>query len=239
MFKKTLTLAAVLLATSTLSTVASAGGVRLQMHGPLGSFIAHPHLSSGPGGTMRKQHYAKRSYSKPSYVKPSYVGRNQPDDQQVHHANRSLKKFKTAPKVVVEREEQKPAKVKTAKVEDKTVASDAAPAIFVPTSPPAPEVKDTQPSTSAITTAAISPAPVETTIKATEPVGEPATPTETAEPTQTAEPTKTKPEPVAVTEPETVDAKPAEKEETGAVATRICRRFSAAVAGLITVPCGE
>jgi hypothetical protein len=59
------TLAALFVAAIAVPSAAEAGGVRLQFGGPLGSFVAHPHLSSGPGGTMRNRSYAesRSSYS--------------------------------------------------------------------------------------------------------------------------------------------------------------------------------
>ena len=232
MTSKTLTLAALMIATGALSTTAQAGGVRLSMAGPLGSFIAHPHLSSGPGGTMRREHCAKDREPRASYAKPSYVGRYaHDDDAPVRKIKRSVPKVEVAEEAPAPRKIKKaaPQEVKTAKLEDKTTATDAAPAIFVPESPPVADVYGTQSTPATTRSAALEPAAATTTVTATEP--------ETVKTETKAEVTETKPE-----EPKAAETKPekaAKTEKPNNLASKICRRFSAAVASLIEVPCGE
>ena len=247
MTSKTLTLAAALLATSTLTSVANAGGVRLSMAGPLGSFTAHPYQSSGPGGTLRG--YAARPHcNKPAYVKPSYVGRfkHDDDDAPVRRAKRVVpkvevaeeapapRKIKRLPKVEVADEAPvKVAPVKTAKLEDKTTTSDAAPAIFVPASPPVPvaDLTGTQSTPAVERSAALAPTAATTSVTATESV------VQTPETTAAVDPVESK---AVETKPaESKTAKTAKKDTDSGMASKLCRRFSAAVAGLVSVPCGE
>lgn len=237
MTTKALTLAALVIAAGTLSSAAEAGGVRLQFGGPLGSFVAHPHLSSGPGGTARGSHYAH----KPSYAKPSYVGRLNHDDAPARKAVRHKPKIdvaeeaprrvvKKAPKVevaerapVVVRKVKKAPAVKIAKVEDPSVTTDAAPSIFVPDSPPAAAsgFTGTQSTPAAVRTAEVTVdkdatdaglAPEDKTEVVVLPVIEDEAKSEAAEPADSS---------VKVSE----------------IAEKICRRFSAALGSLINVPC--
>jgi hypothetical protein len=226
MTKTTLTLAALMMATSALSSAAEAGGVRLQFGGPLGSFVAHPHLSSGPGGTMRNQRYAHQpSYHKPAFAKPSYLGRRpHEDDAPAHKVVRHKAPKVEAAEAPVVRKIRKPAAVQIAKVEDASVISDAAPAIFVPQSP--------DPAT-AFTGTQSTPAAVRNTVAANT---EPNTVVAGIEPDN-----KTEVVVLPVVEDETAKsekpAKTEKAEKTGSVAAKICRRFSAAIASLVTVPC--
>jgi hypothetical protein len=261
MTKTISTLAALFLATSALSSAAEAGGVRLSFGGPRGSFTAHERLSDGPAGTAR---YARPHCDKPSYAsKPSYsVSRHNSDDdarrsvrKKVEVAEAPVHKTPRKPKVYIEKEDTKP-EVKTAKLEDKSVISDAAPAITIPQSPTAqPQVNGTQssPAVTASTpaqtaaqtateTATATPAPVSTTQTAaleTAPITGPviapdAEPKTTVSATEVAsEPAKA--EPVKV-EPEK-PAKTAKGKSDSSMAARLCKRFSAAVAGVIDVPC--
>ena len=182
MSNKALTLAALILASGTFAGAAEAGGVRLQFGGPLGSFTAHPHLSSGPGGTMRNQGYAhKPSHDAPRYAKPSYVGRMNHDDApvkkvakrpapKVHVAEEKpapRKVVKKAPKVEVAEEAPIVRKIKkpkiaapvvtVAKAVETPVTTDGAPSIFVPDSPPvaAEGFTGTQSTPAAVRTAAV------------------------------------------------------------------------------------
>ena len=242
MTSKTFTLAAVLLATSTLTSVANAGGVRLSMAGPLGSFVAHPHQSSGPGGTLRG-YAAKPHCNKPAYVKPSYVGRFKHDNDEAP----ARKVKRVVPKVEVAEEapaprnikkaqkievsEEAPVEVKTAKLEDKTTATDAAPAIFVPASPPVSDVTGTQSTPSPERSAALAPTAATTTVTATEPAVQ--------KPETTAAVTPVEAKAVETKPAETKTAKAEKASKDGSVASKLCRRFSAAVAGLVSVPCNE
>lgn len=239
MTKTISTLAALFLATSALTSAAEAGGIRLSFGGPLGSFTAHERLSDGPAGTARYSRAAKPHCDKPSYASRARaysVARHQ-DDAPARKMVRKAPKVEVAeqnaprkPKVYIEKHDTKP-EVKTAKLEDKTVTSDAAPAITVPESPVAP-VLGTQSTPTAVPekaqTASLEQAPV--TAPAVAPDAEPKTDTAAVE---------AAPEPVKA-EPAKVEAKAepkAEKSEGKSMAARLCKRFSAAIAGLIDVPC--
>ena len=218
MTTKALTLAALMLATTTLASTAEAGGVRLSFGGPLGMFTAHPNHSSGPGGTARNQHYAKPEAR--HYAKPSYVGRkHQEEEAPVRHVKRAApkvevaetpapRKVKKQPKIVIEKPEvDEQVEVQTAKLDDKSVISDVTPSIYVPETPvAAAEFTGTQSTAAVIRTAALTPAPV--TVVTKEAKQEEA-------------------------------AKPAKVEKSDTTAAKICRRFSAVIAGLIEIPCGN
>lgn len=116
MSKIALTVAAVLIAGTTLSSAANAGGLRLGFGFPLGSFVAKPFQGSSNhiGNGYKKKHEA-----------PQYAAQRAPK--------------KAAPKVQVAetpaaRKATKPVEVKTATVETKSTTSDA-PAVFVPETP--------------------------------------------------------------------------------------------------------
>ena len=219
MTTKALTLAALMLASTTLVSTAEAGGIRLSFGGPLGYFTAHPNHSSGPGGTARNEHYAKPTAH--NYAKPSYVGRkHQEDEAPVRHVKRAAPKIEVAeetpaprkirkPKVVIEKPEvTEQVEVQTAKLDDKSVISDASPSIYVPGTPvAASEFTGTQSTQAVVRTAALTPAP------------EVAVATTDVKQEEASKPVK------------------AEKKET--TAAKICRRFSAAIAGLIEIPCGN
>lgn len=244
MSKTALALAAALLATSTLSSAANAGGLRvgLGFGFPLGNFVAH-----------ERQSDTGRSYSKPDYHKPAAVARSHDNDPPVRHAKRAAPKVETAdaparkvkraaPKVdVAEAPAPRPRKltkvlkpavqdspeVKTAKLEDTATVTDATPSIYVPEAPAAADsnLAGTQ-STPAVTrTALVTPetaaGPTAATT-ATEPAPVEAAKIEKLEEPKTAE-VKSEPEGKKVVVPATVK--------------RLCRRFSAAVASLIDVPC--
>ena len=217
MTTKTLTLAALMLASTTLVSAAEAGGVRLSFGGPLGSFTAHPNQSSGPGGTARKEHCAKPAPK--HYAKPSYVGRkHQEDEAPVRHVKRAAPKVEVAetpaprkirkPKVVIEKPEiAEQVEVQTAKLDDKSVMSDVTPSIYLPETPvAASEFTGTQSSPAVVRTAALTPAPEAT---------------------------------VVAKEAKQEAAKPVKAEKPETAAAKICRRFSAAIAGLIEIPCGN
>ncbi len=218
MTTKALTLAALMLASTTFASTADAGGIRLSFGGPLGSFTAHPNQSSGPGGTARKEHCAKPAAR--HYDKPSYVGRkHQEVDAPVRHVKRAAPRIEVAetpaprkirkPKVVIERPEvAEQVEVQTAKLDDKSVISDVSPSIYVPETPvAASELTGTQSTAAVVRTAALTPAP-EASVAATETKEEEA-------------------------------AKPVKAEKPETAAAKICRRFSAAIAGLIEIPCGN
>jgi hypothetical protein len=236
MTNKALTLAALMLASTTLVSTAEAGGIRLSFGGPLGSFTAHPNQSSGPGGTARNEHCAKPEAR--HYAKPSYVGRqHQEEEAPVRHVKRATPKVEVAetpaprkvkkqpkievaeetpaprkirkPKVVIEKPEvTEQVEVQTAKLDDKSVISDVTPSIYVPETPvAAAEFTGTQSTPAVVLTAALTPAP-EVAIVAKDAKKEEA-------------------------------AKPVKAEKSDTTAAKICRRFSAVIAGLIEIPCGN
>jgi hypothetical protein len=185
MTKITFALAAALLAGTTMTNAANAGGVRLGFGFPLGAFIAHQALSSG-------------GYDRHS-DRPRYSERR----IQAAEAAR-LRKAKAKSEVAAA---AKMAEVKTAKLEDKLPTSESTTTEIAKTS--------TDTATTADTTA-------ETTAS-TETTSTSETSTETAKSEKVA----------AVAKPET------EKTATASNAKQTCRRYSAAIAGLIDVPCEQ
>lgn len=201
MTKTTLTLAAALLAGTTLTSAASAGGIRVGFGFPLGSFIAHSNQSYSGGGyghrNCNHRHYAARPR---------------------HHRPTKVVKAKSKPQAVA----SKPVKqvVKTAKLEDKLVTDDTTTTEIAKT--PATTNTETKPAeTTNTTTSSIekktddSSSSVATTAN-----------TETPKVEKTA----------------SVETSSTDKTETKAVSVpakikHVCRRFSAAVAGLVDVPC--
>ena len=121
MTRTALTIAVALIAGTTLSNAANAGGVRLGFGFPLGSFVAKPFQGSSLGGGYGH---------KKSYKKPTYAARKAPRPAQVDVAETRQVKAKPAP-------------VKTANVETKTIATDA-PTVYVPTTPVKAEETKTQ-----------------------------------------------------------------------------------------------
>jgi hypothetical protein len=185
MTKITLTLAAALLAGTTLTSAANAGGLRVGFGFPLGSFIAHSAQNSMDDGYSRR--YERR--------------------RRVYEAERApVRKAKPVSKVATVKPVAKQV-IKTAKLEDK-LSSDPATTT---------EIAKTSDVTTASTTPASTPAPAATTN------------------TTTAETAKV--EKVATVDKTTTEAK-SNTSET-APAKQICRRYSAAIAGLVDVPCNE
>jgi len=127
MTRTALTIAVALIAGTTLSNVANAGGVRLGFGFPLGSFVAKPFQGSSLGGGYGH---------KKSYKKPAYAARKAPRPAQVDVAETRPVKAKPAP-------------VKTANVETKSTATDA-PAVYIPDTPVKTEAAKTQ-NTAALT----------------------------------------------------------------------------------------
>ena len=213
MSKTALTLAAAVIATATLSTTANAGW-RVGMGGPLIGFMVREHQNQSYNSGS--SYGAKKHCAKPAARR--HVAEQEAPVRPVKHAAPKRKPIEVAeeapaPRIKkIKKVVEKPVVVKIAKLEDKTVISDAAPTIIVPNSPPAAELKGTQSTASAITTAAIEPE---------------------------------KPAVTATDETKTADTKaieaqvdaPKEKIELPSTVKRICRRFSAAIAGLIDVPC--
>lgn len=185
MMKITLTLAAVLLAGTTLTSAANAGGLRVGFGFPLGSFIAHSAQNSMDDGYSRR--YERRRH--------------------VYEAERApVRKAKPVSKVATAKPVAKPAVkqvITTAKLEDK-LSSDPATTTEIA-------------KTSDITTASTTPAPAATTN------------------TTTAETAKV--EKVATVDKTTTESKSNTPKTTPD--KQICRRYSAAIAGLVDVPCNE
>jgi len=190
MTKITLTLAAALLAGTTLTSAANAGGIRVGFGFPLGSFIAHSAQSSMDDGYSRRYERRQRAYK--AEAAP-------------------VRKAKPVSKVASAKPIAKPADkqvITTAKLEDK-LASDPATTTEIA-------------KTSDVTTASTTPATN-------------STPTATTSTTAATEPAKV--EKVA-----TVDKTAAEDKsntDKSAPEKQICRRYSAAIAGLVDVPCNE
>ena len=192
MTKITLTLAAALLAGTTLTSAANAGGLRVGFGFPLGSFIAHSAQNSMDDGYSRRHERRRR----------------------VYEAERApVRKAKPISKVATAKPVAKPAPkqvITTAKLEDK-LSSDPATTT---------EIAKTSDVTTASTTPASTPA---------------STPAPAVTNTTTVETAKV--EKVATVDKTTTEAK-SNTSET-APAKQICRRYSAAIAGLVDVPCNE
>ncbi len=207
MSKTALTLAAAVIATATLSTAANAG-FRVGMGGPLIGFMVREHQNQSYNSGS--SYGAKKHCAKPAPRR--HVAEQEAPVRRVKHAapkRVEVAEQAPAPRVrKIKKVADKSVEVQTAKLEDKTVISDAAPTIVVPYAPPAAELKGTQSTASAITTAAI----------------EPETPA-----IADAKPVETKVEVKADTGKDKI--------ELPSTVKRICRRFSAAIAGLIDVPC--
>jgi len=206
MTKTTLALAAALLAGTTLTSAANAGGVRVGFGFPLGSFIAHSNQSySGEGyGSGRNCH------------KPRYAAR-----RQYEAAAAPVRKIKRAPKAAVAYKVSKP-EVQTAKLEDKLITNDETTTEIAKT--PVADVSGTQStaSTSTTTTAVLD--------KETDKAATTTTPA-------MAKVEAPKVEKVATVEKTETSGKAEQKTISVPAAKRVCRRFSAAIAGLVDVPC--
>ena len=187
MTKITLTLAAALLAGTTLTSAANAGGIRVGFGFPLGSFIAHSAQNSMDDGYSRRYERRQRAYR--AEAAP-------------------VRKAKPVSKVATAKPVAKPV-IKTAKLEDK-LASDPATTTDIA-------------KTSDVTTGSTTPTPT--------------TPVSNAAPAATAATETAKVEKVA-----TVDKTQTEEKSDAtksAPEKQICRRYSAAIAGLVDVPCNE
>ena len=191
MTKITLTLAAALLAGTTLTSAANAGGIRVGFGFPLGSFIAHSAQNSMDDGYSRRYERRQRAYR--AEAAP-------------------VRKAKPVSKVATAKPVSKPV-IKTAKLEDK-LASDPATTTEIA-------------KTSDVTTGSTTPTTATPVSNAA-----PAATTNTTAATETA-----KVEKVA-----TVDKTQTEEKSDATKAApekQICRRYSAAIAGLVDVPCNE
>jgi hypothetical protein len=199
MTKTALALAAALLAGTTLTSAANAGGIRVGFGFPLGSFVAHPNQSYSGGGYDR--HCAKERRARRIYQAEAAP----------------VRKIKRPRKIDVASVKPVSAPVKTAKLEDK-LASDPATTT---------EIAKTSDVTTGSATAA-SPAPAATATATTPAITTPAK--------STTDTTKT--DNVATADKTPTDEKVGLKTATSE-AKQICRRYSAAIAGLIDVPCNE
>ncbi len=209
MTKIALTLAAALLAGTTLSNAANAGGIRLGFGMPLGSFVAHSLQNQSSGSGYGQKHCAKPAPRR-------HVAEQAPARRVNHTPPKRVVVAEQAPVRHVKKVVNAPVAIQTATLEDKTVINDAAPSIVIPETPPAADLTGTQ-----------STAAVETATLATETVANTAT-------TETPVKDEAKVETVKVEN----DAKVEKDEPKRKInLVRICRRFSAAIAGLIDVPC--
>jgi hypothetical protein len=183
MTKTTLTLAAALLAGTTLSNTASAGGIRVGFGFPLGSFVAHSNQSYAGGGNGYGRHCDRERTAR-----------------RIRHAKVAApRKIKHVRKVQTANVKPAPAPITTAKLEGKLENNPAATTEIAKTA------------TAPIATGSVTPAK-ETKESA---------PLSTAANIKSSEPVKS------------------DLKTSIAEAKKVCRRYSAAIAGLIDVPCNE
>jgi hypothetical protein len=220
-------LAAALIAGSALSSTAQAGGVRVGFGFPLGSFVAHSHQSYNQSSSYGY----RKSCDKPVRA-ARHVQREEAPVRKAHRPAPKIKVVEEAPVRVIKK--TKP--IQTATLENNEVKNDAAPTVYVPAAPAAVE-KPAEATSAPVTTAAL--APTLSDSKPTETTTATATPA-TIEPVKatTVAPVK---EDVKADAPKTEKIEKVEKDTTkvkvSGEAKRLCRRFSAAIAGLIDVPC--
>ena len=230
MSKTALSIAAALMAATALSTSAQAGGIRLGFGFPLGVFAASQAMASGPGGGHRDAEQSRslsRSHSEqhaPRCVKHAApkedvaeapvrkVKRAAPKEEVAEAPVRKVKRV--APKVeVAEAPAARPHKlIKTAKLEDTSVVNDVAPVAAETSDAHADAVFST-------------PAP---TTQVSNITGTQSTPTAV----RTASLSTRETAPVAEQAP-----KPAAKTKIAPEVKRLCRKISAAIAGLLEIPC--
>lgn len=197
-------LAAAILAGTAFTSAAEAGGVRLGYGFPLGSFVAREH---SPDATRSYGHRKVKHHRSARVSAPVRKVLKNKKKINVAEPHKVKAKPQVAEKTVVIKNKVKT--VKTAKVEDKTIVSDA-PVINVPGTPVAAQPQTTAPAAEKpVETAAVHPEPVVEVIKAEEP--------KTEQVTESASDA----DEVAVTER----------------AKQACRRFSALIGKLIDVPC--
>lgn len=262
---KTLALAAALLTTTSLCS-AQAGGLRVGFGFPLGSFTVHPNLSSGPGGTARGRggyehcehpKSATRSHSRdddaparrPKRAPKVEVADEEPAPKKVHRQPKvEVAEDEPAPKkvhrqakaepaqeslparIVKVKADDNPVEIKATKLELKSVVSHAAPTIYIPEAPiNMPQLSGTQSTPAPVTTASLGPLDIKSPQPATAlvPVAEPLKTTEVSHTEVEAKATKTE-----------AKAEPRKSAVTTEV-KKLCRKFSAAVASLVDVPCGD
>ena len=263
---KTLALAAALLTTTSLCS-AQAGGLRVGFGFPLGSFTVHPNLSSGPAGTARGRDSYEHCEHPKSAARSSHsddddaparrtkrapkveVADEEPAPKKVHRQPKvevaddepapktSHRQAKAEPaqetpaaRVVKVKADDKPVEIKAASLESKSVVSHAAPIIYIPEAPVnVPQLSGTQSTPAPIKTASLGPVEVKSPEPATAivPVAEPLKTTEVTRAPDEAKPARTETKAESKKSSVTIEAK------------KLCRKFSAAVAALIDVPCGD
>lgn len=241
------TLAALFIAAITLPSTAEAGGVRLQFGGPLGTFVAHPNLSSGPGGTMKNRGYGKSQHSYQAEAKQRAMSkaRKFAAEREARAIARARKAelaraaAADARRQRIELATRKAQSIQTAKA-DNTVKTISDPVVVIPDSPAAQvNFTGTQSSPATARTAALdahnatSATGVEADAK-TEVVVLPVVEAKDVETAQTVQTAQTAPTTVPETSNQVTSSVSRAASE---VANTVCRRFSAAVASLIEVPC--
>jgi hypothetical protein len=207
MTKTAFALAAVLLAGTALTSAANAGGVRVGFGFPLGSFVAHSNQSYGGDGYNRGRHCDK----------PRYAARR----RHLAASNTPARKIKRAQKSQVASSSSKPV-AKTLKLEGRLASNETRTTEIAKTSTA--DTSTTQSTASTSTT---------TAVLDKEPASSGTTTTFAAAKTEVA-----KDEKVATPKITTTSAGPdVKKTSVVTEAKRVCRRFSAAIAGLVDVPC--
>jgi len=192
MTKITIAFTAALLAGTTLTQAANAGGIRVGFGFPLGSFVAHPTQSYAGDGYGYGRHCDRKRY-----VRRSYHADASPARGVKRHRKIEVAESKQSPKA--------PA-VKSVKLESKLESNPATTTEIAKTNSNANDGNSTAPTT----TASITPAPTETS----------------------------KTETVATVAKTSTDEKADLKSDT-TTSKQICRRYSAAIAALVDVPCNE
>jgi hypothetical protein len=189
MTKTTLTLAAVLLAGTTLSNTAFAGGIRVGFGFPLGSFVAHSNQSYAGRGNGYGRHCDRERSAR-----------------RIRHAKVAApRKIKHVRKVQTAKVKPAPAPtITTAKLEGKLESNPATTTEIVKTA------------STPIATGSVTPASATSTPETKE-----TTPVTAAADIKSSEPVKP------------------DLKTSIAAAKKVCRRYSAAIAGLIDVPCNE
>ncbi len=201
--------AAALLAAPSFSSNAEAGGIRLGFGFPLGSFVARPHQSYNAGPSYQQQ-CAKKAARE---ARLAAARRQAAAARQAQIEKAQAQKYAAAEKSAQIKRAKAAEAVQTAKVDSKPVTTDAAPTVYVPVANATATPESTAPVTE---TAAVTTEPAKTAALET------ATTTETVPDVKKVE--------KAVVEKSNVKV-------STATAKRVCRRFSAAIAGLIDVPC--
>ncbi|MFN0217962.1 MAG: hypothetical protein ACKVP4_03995 [Hyphomicrobium sp.] len=214
MNRPALTIAAALIAGATLTTTAEAGGLRLGFGMPLGSFVAHS-LANGAqnqGYSSGRSGYERAQEQRAAKIRAAKAAAAK--RQAVAEAEASTRARKA--KLAAAQPSTQDVEIKTAKIESTTTATDAAPTIYVPNTPAVVETPKADAEIAKV-------GEIDDAVKIEAPKVEQLQQVVTIE------------KPATVATPEKVETKSAEK--TSAKAQRICRRFSAAIAGLVDIPC--